>query len=214
LTHRGRGRYAYANQPGIAQWNLTRLAETLLPLIDAESDRAVACATAILNAFPGQYQEHWLRGMRAKLGLFREDPGDLDLAMEFLAAMEGQKIDWTLAFRRLADAAMGQEEPIRTLFADAPGYEPWLARWRKRLSGETVPPLERVRAMRRVNPLFIPRNHRVEEALGAAVERSDFAPFETLLKVLEHPFDDRPEFAAHAEHSPEAEEGYRTFCGT
>jgi uncharacterized protein YdiU (UPF0061 family) len=206
-----RGRYAYANQPSIAQWNLARLAETLLPLIDADGKRAIARATEVINAFPQQYQRHWLKGMRAKLGLVSEDEADLNLATGFLTAMEGNKVDYTLAFRYLTDAASGQEEAIRALFADPSAYDFWSGHWHTRLAREAVAPLARAQAMRRANPAFIPRNHRVEEALSAAVERGDYAPFETLLNILSRPFDDQPEFAAFAEPAPEGQNHYRTF---
>jgi len=205
------GRYAYANQPRIAQWNLARLAETLLPLIDADGNRAIARATEVVNAFPEQYERHWLKGMRAKLGLVSEDETDLNLATGFLTAMEGKKVDYTLAFRYLADAALGEEEPIRALFADPSAYDLWSGHWRARLARETVAPTLRAQAMRRANPMFIPRNHRVEEALSAAVEGGDYAPFETLLNILSRPFDDQPEFAACAEPPPEGYGHYRTF---
>jgi uncharacterized protein YdiU (UPF0061 family) len=152
--------------------------------------------------------------MRAKLGLVGEDDGDFDLATGFLTAMQGKSIDWTLAFRYLADAASGQEERIRNLFADAPAYALWSEHWRSRLSRQSVDPAERAQAMRRLNPAFIPRNHRVEEALNAAVERADYAPFERLLTISARPFDDQPEFAAFAEPAPEGRGDYRTFCGT
>ena len=206
-----RGRYAYANQPKIAQWNLARLAETLVPLIDADENRAIARATEVVHAFPEQYERHWLKGMRAKLGLVSEDEADLNLATGFLTAMEGKKVDYTLAFRYLADAALGQEEPIRALFADPSAYDLWSGHWRARLAREAVAPLARAQAMRRANPAFIPRNHRVEEALSAAVERGDYAPFDTLLNILSRPFDDQPEFAAFAEPPPEGQSHYRTF---
>jgi uncharacterized protein YdiU (UPF0061 family) len=205
------GRYAYANQPRIAQWNLARLAETLLPLLDADESRAIARATDMINAFPREYERHWLKGMRAKLGLVSDEEADLNLATGFLAAMAGKKVDYTLAFRYLADAAVGQEEPIRVLFADPSAYDIWSGYWRARLAREAVAPLARAQAMRRVNPAFIPRNHRVEEALSAAVERGDYAPFETLLNILARPFDDQPEFAAFAEPPPEGQSHYRTF---
>ncbi len=208
------GRYAYANQPRIAQWNLARFAETLLPLIDADRNRAIARATEVVNAFPEQYERHWLKGMRAKLGLVSEEEADLNLATGFLTAMEGKKVDYTLAFRYLADGALGQEEPIRALFGDPSAYDIWSGHWRARLARETVVPSVRAQAMRRANSAFIPRNHRVEEALSAAVERGDYAPFETLLNILAHPFDDQPEFAAFAEPAPEGRGCYRTFCGT
>jgi len=208
------GRYAYANQPRIAQWNLARFAETLLPLIDADRNRAIARATEVVNAFPEQYERHWLKGMRAKLGLVSEEEADLNLATRFLTAMVAKKVDYTLAFRYLADGALGQEEPIRALFGDPSAYDIWSGHWRARLARETVVPSVRAQAMRRATSAFIPRNHRVEEALSAAVERGDYAPFETLLNILSRPFDDQPEFAAFAEPAPEGRGCYRTFCGT
>jgi protein adenylyltransferase len=205
------GRYAYANQPRIAQWNLARFAETLLSVIDADEKRAIARATEVVNAFPHQYEHYWLKGMRAKLGLVAEEEADLNLAAGFLTAMVGKKVDYTLAFRYLADAALGQEEPIRALFADPSAYDLWSEHWRARLAREAVAPLARARAMRRANPAFIPRNHRVEEALSAAVEHGDYAPFETLLQILSRPYDDQPQFAAFAEPAPEGYGHYRTF---
>jgi uncharacterized protein YdiU (UPF0061 family) len=125
--------------------------------------------------------------------------------------MEGNNVDYTLAFRYLADAALGQHERVRALFADPSNYDRWSEHWRARLSRESVEPLERAQAMRRANPAFIPRNHRAEEALSAAVEHDDFAPFETLLQILARPFDDQPEFAAFADPPPEGQGHYRTF---
>jgi uncharacterized protein YdiU (UPF0061 family) len=206
-----RGRYAYANQPKIAQWNLARLAETLVPLIDADEKRAIARATEVVHAFPEIYERYWLKGMRAKLGLVSEDEADLNLATGFLIAMAGNNVDYTLAFRGLADAVSGREEPIRALFADPSAYDLWSSHWRARLAREEVAPSARSQAMRRVNPAFIPRNHRVEEALSAAVERGNYAPFETMLTILARPFEDQPEFAAFAEPAPEGQSHYRTF---
>ena len=206
-----RGRYAYANQPKIAQWNLARFAETLVSLIDDDEKRAIARATEVVHDFSELYERHWLKGMRAKLGLFGEEEADLNLATGFLTAMEGKNVDYTLAFRYLADAALGREEPIRALFADPSAYDLWSGHWRARLAREEVSPLARAQAMRRVNPAFIPRNHRVEEALSAAVEHDDYAPFETLLNILSRPFEDQAEFAAFAAPAPEGYGHYRTF---
>jgi uncharacterized protein YdiU (UPF0061 family) len=208
------GRYCYANQPRIAQWNLARLSETLLLLIDTDEERAIAHATKVLEDFPALYEQYWLAGMRAKLGLVGEEKDDLGLAAGLQAVMDGKTIDWTLAFRYLADAASGKEERVRALFADAPTFDAWMEQWRSRLSRESMPAADRARAMRRVNPAFIARNHRVEEALSAAVERNDYEPFNRLLGILAHPFDDQPEFSAFAEPPAEKNEGYRTFCGT
>jgi len=206
-----RGRYAYANQPKIAQWNLARFAETLVSLIDDDEKRAIARATEVVHTFSELYERHWLKGMRAKLGLFSEEEADLNLATGFLTAMEGKNVDYTLAFRYLADAALGREEPIRALFTDPSAYDLWSGHWRTRLARDAVAPLERAQAMRRVNPAFIPRNHRVEEALSAAVEHNDYAPFETLLNILSRPFEDQAKFAAFAAPAPEGYGHYRTF---
>ena len=209
-----RGRYAYGNQPDIAQWNLARFADTLVPLIDTDEKRAIERPTGVIHDFPKEYERYWLKGMRAKLGLISEDEADLNLATGFLTAMAGNNVDYTLAFRHLADAVLGREEAIRALFTEPPAYDRWSKHWRERLAREEVAPPERAQAMRRANPAFIPRNHRVEEALSAAVERGDYAPFETLLKILSRPFDDQPEFAAFAEPPPEGRGCYQTFCGT
>lgn len=213
------GRYAYARQPLIAQWNLARLAETLLPLLDDDPERAVSLAVEVLDSFPARYGHHWLAYMRRKLGLTGDDPEDLALATDFLAAMEGQAVDFTQAFRELAnaaaDAAEGADTALRALFADASALDGWLARWRARSTAELATPAQRARAMRAVNPVYIPRNHKVEEALSAAVEQGDLVPFETLLAVLQQPFDERPEWAAYAQPAPaEQSADYRTFCGT
>src|SRR5215467_14292056 len=127
------GRYAYSNQPRIGQWNIARFAETLLPLIDVDKNRAIARATEAVNAFPERYEYHWLKGMRAKLGLLTEDEADLNLAAGFLTAMNGNNVDYTLAFRYLADAVLGEDQPIRALFADPSTYDTWNGHWRARL---------------------------------------------------------------------------------
>ena len=212
------GRYAYANQPLIARWNLARLAETLLPLIDADSDRAVGRVTEVLEAFPARYQQHWLDGMRRKLGLASEQADDLALAQDFLAAMQGQSVDYTLALRDLAElAANPSDSALRTRFNDPAALDAWLPRWQARCAQEPVAAADRAAAMRRASPLYIPRNHLVEAALSAAVERGDYAPFEALLAVLQHPFDAQPGREAYAQPAPAAaaaQQGYRTFCGT
>jgi uncharacterized protein YdiU (UPF0061 family) len=206
-----RGRYAYGNQPGIAQWNLARFAETLLPLIDPDETLAIARATDAIEAFSENYKRHWLTGMRAKLGLVSEDETDFNLAQDLLAAMKDNKVDYTLAFRYLAAAASGDEKPIRTLFADPAAYDRWSHHWRARLAREGAATEQRSEAMRSVNPVFIPRNHRVEEALRAAGEDGEYEPFDTLLKILSRPFEDQPMFADFAEPAPESDERYRTY---
>ncbi len=205
------GRYAYANQPLIARWNLARLAEALLPLLDADADSAVALATEVIDAFPALHEAHWLGVMRRKLGLTGAAPDDLSLARDFLSAMAGHEVDFTLAFRRLADAAEGNEVPLRALWADAGTIAAWLARWQARLAAEPGSAADHARAIRQANPLYIPRNHRVEAALAAAVDQGDLGPFNHLLQVLARPFDVQ---ADALPASAEQAQGYRTFCGT
>jgi uncharacterized protein YdiU (UPF0061 family) len=222
------GRYAYEKQPRIARWNLARLAETLLPLIDPDQPRAIELATEVIDAFPERYQHHWLRGMRAKLGLDAlEDGGaeaDAALADDWLGVLQANKVDFTLASRRLADAAEGTEAPLRALFGEHQALDDWMLRWQARCAAEDAR-LEigaaqdhgeaRAERMRRVNPWLIPRNHRVEEALDEASERGNLEPFEQLLAALSSPYEERPDLARYAEPAPQAfMQTFRTFCGT
>ena len=200
------GRYAFANQPLIARWNLARLAETLLPLIDADSDRAIARASEVIDAFPEAFERHWLAGMRAKLGLTRAAPEDRVLIDELLAVMQATAADYTRTFRGLAEHVGGGAAP-----AGLPAG--WLERWRQRRAGEPTSADQQAAIMRAASPAFIPRNHRVEEALAAA-RAGDLGPFEVLRRVLGRPYDDQPEYAAYMEPPPPSDQPYRTFCGT
>jgi uncharacterized protein YdiU (UPF0061 family) len=159
------GRYAYANQPAIAQWNLARFAETLLPLVDPNRERAVELASEAVSAFTPRFQTHWLAGMRDKLGISGDEEGDLDLVRELLRAMRENAADFTLTFRRLCAAAADEmaDAEARGLFANPVAYDIWAARWRSRLAVDKREPNARAKAMRAVNPAFIPRNHRVEQ---------------------------------------------------
>ena len=209
------GRYAYDNQPTIAQWNLGRFAETLLPLLDPNLERAVELASEAISAFTSRYQKHWLASMRDKLGISGNEEGDLDLVRELLQAMHENGADFTLTFRRLCAAAdeMADAE-VRGLFANPGAYDSWAARWRSRLVVDRLEPNARAQAMRAVNPAFIPRNHRVEQALDAAIESGDFSPFADLLTVLSRPYEDQPAFAEYANPPQTGERVFRTFCGT
>ncbi len=209
------GRYAYANQPRIAVWNLARLAEALLPLLAEEEEAAVQLATSRLDAFLPAFREEHTRVLRAKLGLLRAEEGDLALATDLLERLAASRVDFTLFFRRLCAAAEGTERDaeLASMFEDPGAFHAFAESWRARLAREDVTPSKRARAMRRANPAFIPRNHRVEEAIVAA-RNGDFAPFETLVRVLASPFEDQPD-AAHLAVPPEPEERVeRTFCGT
>ena len=210
------GRYAYVNQPAIAQWNLARFAETLLLLLDPNPDRAVELANEAISTFAERYQEHWLAGMRKKLGISGDEDGDLDLVRDLLQAMHGNAADFTLTFRRLCAAAEDEAADIeaRGLFADPGVYDRWARRWRSRLAADGREPRARAKAMRDVNPAFIPRNHRVEQALEAALDRGDFSPFAELLTVLSRPYEDHPDFAEYAEPPQTGQRVFRTYCGT
>ncbi len=196
------GRYAYANQPGIARWNLARLAEALLPLIDADEARAIDLATVEIDAFTGCYHTAWLAHMGEKLGL----PGAADAALvdALLAAMEGQGVDFTRFFRLLA-LASSNPAPVRALFADPAAFDDWLPGWLALAPDAEV--------MNRANPVYIPRNHMVEAALTAATA-GDLGPFETLLDVVSQPFNPQPSRDAYALGAPSGFGPYRTFCGT
>ena len=208
------GRYAYGNQPAIAQWNLARLVETLLPLIDPDdSARAVELATAELEAFQPIYQDFWLKRMSAKLGFDRTEGDDLDLVNELLQAMDGQDVDFTALFRRLADGVRGDPGAARALFNDPTAFDTWLDRWLARLAREDESAVSRAAAMDRVNPVYIPRNHKVQEALDAATD-SDLEPFRRLLTVLARPFDRREGLDEYEDRAPDGFGPYRTFCGT
>ena len=201
------GRYAYANQPLVAEWNLARLAEALLPLLHDDEEQAISLAVASLGGFREQYAAAWSAGLRAKLGL----PEGLDeataapLIEELLGLLQANRVDHTSFFRRLGDAARGNTEPTRRLVLDLAAVDAWLQRWRA-LSPDGE-------AMDRVNPVYVPRNHLVEQALTAASD-GDLGPLERLLGAVTAPYDERPGYERYAEPAPEGSTAYRTFCGT
>ncbi|MEW6643061.1 MAG: protein adenylyltransferase SelO [Pseudomonadota bacterium] len=202
------GRYAYANQPRIALWNLTRLAECLLPLFDDSEDAAIEIAKEILAGFSPAFDAAFTRGMRAKVGLAGDDGGD-ELIGEFLQLMARQEMDFTLSFRRLSDAADGDATELRAMVTAPAALDAWLTRWRAR-RGHDAPDAA---ALRAINPAFIPRNHRIEAVIAAATH-GDYAPFEELAAVLARPFDDQPAFAAYGEPPRPEQRVLQTFCGT
>jgi uncharacterized protein YdiU (UPF0061 family) len=196
-----RGRYAYGNQPAIAQWNLARLGETLLPLIDEDADAAVEAATAVVNGFAEVYSGHWARGMAAKLGLAAPDR---ELVADLLELMRGQRVDFTLFFRALAAGT------ARSLFAEPEPFDAWAARREALLTGDRAAVAA---AMDRVNPVYIPRNHRVEEALAAATA-GDMAPFLRMVEVVSRPYEERPGLEDHTGPAPVGCAPHVTYCGT
>jgi len=202
------GRYAYGNQPPIAQWNLARLAEAMLPLFDPDVDRAVERATEMLDRFPDLFNQHRLDGMRAKLGLFAREDDDEALVNDLLAWMQRRSADFTNTFRSLTSGRLTGD----SINADSE-LAAWRCRWEARRGRQPQSPIEAETLMRQHNPAFIPRNHNVEAALLAATTSHDFSLMERLLEVLAAPYDyerDLPMFSAPGS----GERPYRTFCGT
>jgi uncharacterized protein YdiU (UPF0061 family) len=196
------GRYAYANQPAIAQWNLARLAETLLAFLHENREEAIRIATERIEGFPDIYSRHWLDVFRRKIGLASAEEGDARLIEDLLGAMQLARADFTITFRELSNGG----EPA--------ALAGWLPEWRRRLAREPQTAEDRRALMRSANPAYIPRNHRVEAMIQAAVEHGDFGPFEDMLRVLMTPFEEQPGAEKYAEAPGETEQVYRTFCGT
>ncbi|MDB6037345.1 MAG: hypothetical protein JWM99_1186 [Verrucomicrobiales bacterium] len=203
------GRYAYANQPEIAHWNLSRLASAMLPLLHADEEKAVAVANEVLEEFPENFEAHWLAALRGKLGLCNQERGDAELAQKLLAIMQEQRMDFTNTFRDIS------ENPLAIDTSAASGeFGVWRARWQERLRREPQDLSEAQALMRRNNPAFIPRNHKVEEALAAATDRSDLSLVEKLVDVLAGPFDYQRHFPEFSAPSITGDAPYQTFCGT
>ena len=209
------GRYAYANQPRIAQWNLARLAETLLPLISDDTDEAVRLATDRVERFADHFDAAYAAVMRAKLGLAGEDDNDRALFAALLEHLAAGQVDYTIFFRELCAAAEdpGADARVASFFAEPSVFHAWAESWRRRQLGDEITPAARASAMRRANPAFIPRNHRVEQAIAAAMN-GDFVPFETMVRALARPYDDQPEYEYLAEPPLPQERVRETFCGT
>ena len=203
------GRYAYANQAPIAQWNLTRLAEALLPLLHEEESRVIELANQAINHFPELFKLHWLSGMRRKLGLANEETEDAALADELLQWMHEKEADFTNTFR-----ALSQDNLADPTLAENEAFRAWHERWTARRSRQEQSMDESLALMRTANPAVIPRNHKVEEALEAAVERNDLTVLERFLSVLEQPYDHTVEQPDYQMPPPPGSCGYETFCGT
>ena len=205
------GRYAYANQPVVAEWNLARLAEAMLPLINEDQEQAVAPAVEALGAFRRQYSDAWFTGMKKKLGL-KENPAGSpeseeasELVDGVIAILKDGPVDYTRFFRSLGQAARGNHRPVRGMVLDLAAFDAWAARWQALQPDAGL--------MDRVNPAYIPRNHLVEEALAAATD-GDLGPFNQLVDVVRAPYEERPGLERYAEGAPEDFGSYQTFCGT
>jgi serine/tyrosine/threonine adenylyltransferase len=210
------GRYAYSNQGRIAQWNLARLAETMLPLLDADEEKALDLANEMIGAFPDRFDRHWLAMMQKKLGLFSAEDGDEALVKGWLSLLLDNNMDFTIAFRRLGAAQEGVEESesFRGLFTDIAAFDAWIQSWHARLAREPQSASDRAELMRQSNPARIPRNHRIEEVIRAAEDKGDFGSFREMLGAIAVPYEDRAEFAKYELAPEEGEEVTRTFCGT
>ena len=205
------GRYAFGNQPPIAQWNLTRFAETLLPLLHQDLDESIQIAQSALSEFADKYQQYWLTGMRKKLGLLTDEPDDLALVEELLSCMKKYRMDYTNTFRELSSSlaiGLNVEENC-----DEPDFITWHHQWRQRLSSQTESLDDAVALMSKTNPVVIPRNHQVEAALSAA-ESGDFTVLENLLEVLSQPFKEDANYMSYREPPLPTAMPYKTFCGT
>lgn len=203
------GRYAYSNQPKIAAWNLARFAETLLPLLDEDQEKARDMAEAELKDFSTQYNQHFLAGMRNKLGLLQADDDDTTLIRDLLQLMHDHQADYANTFLDLTFQRFEQNE-----FYRSDGFKAWRSRWEKRLEQNPQSWEQTQEHMKQHNPSVIPRNHRVEEALRAAVQKGDYEPLQKLLSVLEKPFAHSPEQEEFATPPEPTATPYRTFCGT
>ncbi len=202
------GRYAYGNQPAIGHWNLTRFAETLLPLLHPDQKEAIAIATAILGEYPALFERYWLGGMRKKLGLQTDETSDDELIEALLAWMQESQADFTNTFRDLSI----ERPPVGERYGK-PDFQAWYPRWQERLHRDGRSGASVAAEMQSVNPAVIPRNHRVEEALSAAEDRDDLSVLYRLLEVLASPYKARSDLAPHQEPPPD-DCSYRTFCGT
>lgn len=210
------GRYAYSNQSVLAQWNLARFAETLLPLLDEDQERAVSLATDIIRGFSDQYERERRTRMNAKLGLATEQDGDEQLVDDLLQIMADNGVDFTQLFRRLADAAENPDNDatVRMLFNDPASWVQWSTRWQQRLQSEGVSPEECAARLRRTNPAVIPRNHLIERAIREAEDEDDFSLFHQLREDLHNPFAQDPDRESRFAPPQPREQVFRTFCGT
>lgn len=212
-----RGRYAFAKQPSIAHWNLVGLANALLPFISDDPEIAVAWGTEVIQTFPDRFEHFYQAGLQRKLGLGEPKDGDAVLAQDLLTRMAKSSADFTLTFRRLGDLAHPSavdDQWVSGLFDDPAVFDEWAVRWRRRLAADERSSAERRVEMRSVNPAFIPRNHRVEAAIQAAVEEGDLRPFEELIEVLSSPYDDQPSHEHYAAPPRPDQIVRQTFCGT
>lgn len=205
------GRYAYGNQPLIAAWNLARFAETLLPLLHEDEKQAIKMAEDAISGYQSEYHRLWMKGMRSKLGIYNEEPEDETLVMRLLELMKAFEADYTNTFRALT---LGVDTPGDVVLFESGEYAAWREQWKARLARQEEPDSAVQQLMMSSNPAVIPRNHRVEEALSAAVDEGDYTVMAKLLDVLAKPYAYSPDQVAYCTLPEESSRPYRTFCGT
>ena len=209
------GRYAFENQKYIIQWNLMKLWESLIYLINSNEDKSVDLINKALSSIEKTFDEYWLEGMKNKIGIISMDDGDERLVRELLEIMESNKIDYTLFFRYLSDSVETQDYlKIEKLFQEENKIEKWLKKWKTRLNKQDIPFEEITKNMKQVNPAFIPRNHRVQQAIDEAINKTDFILMNQLLEILKKPYADQPEHGEYMDPPKENERVHQTFCGT
>ena len=202
------GRYAYYNQPRIAKWNLERFAESLLPLIDNDNKVAIEIATGVLKEFPEKYKNKWLKMMKKKLGLIDNNSNDEQLIIELLSWMHQNKADYTNTFCYLMNEKIKEDK----IYSNQ-GFISWKQQWQERLKLHNNSTEKSLKLMRSTNPLVIPRNHKVEEALDAA-NKDNLNPINNLLKILEKPYENQKGISEYQSPAPASDQKYQTFCGT
>ena len=214
------GRYAYGKQPSIGMWNLTQLASCLLPLLSDELETGKDLARTALDRYAERFNATYTEGLRAKIGLTDARDGDDELVQDLLGRMAEHGADFTNCFRLLcdlpadADAGSAVQDQLRALFRDPAAFDDWAERWRRRVAEQPMPDADRGELMRRVNPAYIPRNHRVQQVIDAATEDGDLSPLDALLRVVSRPFDDHDDMAEYRRPPRPEEVVQRTFCGT
>lgn len=211
------GRYAFSNQPGIGYWNLGALAQALLPILNDDPEQAVAMAQHAVDAYEPLYRQAYRDGMARKIGITHCLDEDQTLIDELLATMAEHGTDFTLTFRRLAELA--QPEPddaagISSFFDLGPAFQDWLARWQQRTAADPMTPEQRRATMLAINPVFIPRNHLVQEVIEAAIDHGDLKPFHQLLEITAQPYAYNPEHQRYAVPPRQEQVVRQTFCGT
>ena len=208
------GRYAYSNQPQILLWNLARFAETLIPLIDKDEQNSINILTQKLSLIQSRYENAWLKVMSEKIGITVIQDGDLELIKDLLDIMKNEKADFTLVFRYLADFIIGKENLLLSLFENSKKINGWLINWKNRIEKEGKFDKSLCTMMKKINPLYIPRNHLVEYALDEALSKENYKPFYNLLSYVTNPFDEIPNSEEYTLPAPITDKPYKTFCGT